>query len=112
MKKHLLPVNMEVHIHSPWLIKTLEKNAKHVASWEFVKLLQISGGQKHATHDLHKPLAIPQAVPTLLPWSVPASLYQIGELSSTGRGRRYTYGWFMLMSGRDQHHTVKQSSFN
>ena len=112
MKKHLLSVNMEVHIHSPWLIKTLEKNAKRVASSEFVKLLQISGGRKHATHDLCKPLAIPQAVPMLVPWSLPVSLYRIGELSSRGRGHRSTYGSFTLISRGNQHNIVKQLSFN
>jgi len=31
---------------------------------------------------------------------------------SRGRGHGYTYGWFMLMSGRDQHSIVNQLSFN
>ena len=29
-----------------------------------------------------------------------------------GRGHGYTYGWFMLMFGRNQHNTVKQLPFN
>ena len=29
-----------------------------------------------------------------------------------GRGHMYTYGWFMLMYGRNQHNIVKQSSSN
>ena len=29
-----------------------------------------------------------------------------------GRGHVCTYGWFMLMYGRNQHNTVKQVSFN
>ena len=28
------------------------------------------------------------------------------------RGHMYTYGWFMLMYGRNQHNIVKQLSFN
>ena len=31
---------------------------------------------------------------------------------SRGRGHRYTYGWFTLMFGRNQHNTVKQLSFD
>ena len=34
------------------------------------------------------------------------------EGGSRGRGRMYTYGWFMLMFGRNQHNTVKQLSFH
>ena len=37
--KALSPLSQHgISYHSPWLIKTLEKNAKHVASWEFVKI--------------------------------------------------------------------------
>ena len=35
-----------------------------------------------------------------------------GEGGSRGRGHRYTYGWFMLMFGRNQHNTIKQLFFN
>ena len=31
---------------------------------------------------------------------------------SGGRGHTYTYGWFMLISGRNQHNIVKQLSSN
>ena len=34
------------------------------------------------------------------------------EGSSRGRGHMYTYGWLMLMFGRNQHNTVKQLPFN
>jgi len=34
------------------------------------------------------------------------------EGCSRGRGHVYTYGWFMLMYGRNSHNIVKQLSFN
>ena len=34
------------------------------------------------------------------------------EVCSRGRAQMYTYGWFMLMFGRNQHNSVKQLSFN
>ena len=34
------------------------------------------------------------------------------EGCSRGRGQMYTYGWFMLMSGRKQQNSVKQLYFN
>ena len=34
------------------------------------------------------------------------------EGASRERGCIYTYGWFMLMFGRNQHNSVKQLSFN
>ena len=34
------------------------------------------------------------------------------EGGSRGQGRTYTYGWIMLMYGRNQHNIVKQVSFN
>ena len=34
------------------------------------------------------------------------------EGGSGGRGHVYTYGWFMLMHGRNQHNIVKQLSSN
>ena len=34
------------------------------------------------------------------------------EGESRGRGHMYTYGWFMLMFGRNQQNSVKQLSFN
>ena len=34
------------------------------------------------------------------------------ERGSRGRERMYTYGWFMLMYGRNQHNIVKQLSSN
>ena len=35
-----------------------------------------------------------------------------GEGGPSRRGHRYTYGWFMLMFGRNQHNVIKQLSFN
>ena len=29
-----------------------------------------------------------------------------------GKGHMYTYGWFMLLYGRNQHSIVKQLSYN
>ena len=34
------------------------------------------------------------------------------EGGSRERGHMYTYGWVMLMYGRNQHNTVKQLPFN
>ena len=34
------------------------------------------------------------------------------EGGSRGRGHMYTFGWFMLMYGRNQHNIVKQLSFS
>ena len=34
------------------------------------------------------------------------------EGGSRGRGHMYTFGWFMLMYGRDQYNTVKQLASN
>ena len=54
-------------------------------------------------------------------WGVrPSALWQprrVGwggrwEGGSRGRGHMYTYGWFMLMYGRNQHNIVKQLSSN
>lgn len=61
MKKHfLLLANMKTHIHGPWLIKTAEKSKAGTP-------LTICPGRKHATQDLYKLLAIPLAVPMLVP---------------------------------------------
>ena len=85
MKKHLLSASLEAHIQSPRLTKTLEKNSKHVISWESAEILQIFGGRTHATQDIYKLLAIPLAVPRLVPWSLPVSFYGIEELNSNLR---------------------------
>ena len=34
------------------------------------------------------------------------------EGGSSGRGHMYTYGWFTLLNGRNQHNIVKQLSSN
>ena len=39
-------------------------------------------------------------------------LIQFRENWSRGRGHMYTYGWFMLILGRNQQNSVKQLSFN
>ena len=37
---------------------------------------------------------------------------EIKKEGSRGRGHAYTYGWFMLIYGRNQHNIVKQLSSN
>ena len=37
---------------------------------------------------------------------------RVGRGSSRGRGHMYTYGWFMLIFGRNQYSIIKQLSFN
>ena len=57
-------------------------------------------------------LFVPSSVRTK-PWGLCNSLERWGrEGDSKGERHMYTYGWFMLMFGRNQQNSVKQLSFN
>ena len=44
-------------------------------------------------------------------WAI-REAHRCGNWGGEGPGHRYTYGWFMLLFGSNQHNTVKQLSFN